>query len=148
VRFLNSGKSFEKAETFPTRRYLREDVMINSGSTSLRSYDSVPRPPPPPPPFSVGKLSLFLSLPLRRRSSLLTGKWEGGGGCVAESYDHKKAWASINRAILSEVSPHLRIMTLYGWFHKILGIFYPRPVLWIRITLMRILILIFLFDAD
>ena len=42
--FLNFGKSFEKTATFPTRRYLREDVMIYSGPTSLRSYDSAPSP--------------------------------------------------------------------------------------------------------
>ncbi len=37
----------------------------------FRSYCSAPRPPPSPSPFS--KLSLFLSLPVCRRSSLLTG---------------------------------------------------------------------------
>ncbi len=40
----------------------------------LRSHNSAPRPPPPP--LSVSKLSLFLILPVCRRSSLLTG---GGG---------------------------------------------------------------------
>ncbi len=53
------------------------------------------------PPSSPGcKLSLFLSLPVCRRSSLLTeevweGLWEG-----AKSYDEEKAWSSINRSIL------------------------------------------------
>jgi hypothetical protein len=72
----------------------------------------------------------------------LTGEWEGGGGYVAESSDYKKAWASINRAILSAVSPHPQIMALYGWFHKILLIFRPLPVLWIDPNSD------FLFDAD
>jgi hypothetical protein len=42
----------------------------------LRSYDSVPRPLLPPSP--VRRLSLFLSLPVCRLSSLLTGE-EGSG---------------------------------------------------------------------
>jgi hypothetical protein len=60
----------------------------------MRLYDSAPRPLPPPLP-PVSKLSLFLSLPVCRQSSLLTE--EGGGGRGAESYDLKKAWATINR---------------------------------------------------
>ncbi len=56
---------------------------------------------PPPPP--VSKLPhLFLSLPLCRRSSLLTGEGEGCGR-GAESYDRKKAWPSIIRSLLSGV---------------------------------------------
>ncbi len=42
----------------------------------LRSYDSTPRTPPPPT-SPVSKSSLFLSLPVCRRSSLLTGKGAG-----------------------------------------------------------------------
>ncbi len=37
----------------------------------MRSYDSAPRPPPPFPPPPVDNLSLFLSLPVSRWSSLL-----------------------------------------------------------------------------
>jgi hypothetical protein len=48
------------------------------GQAFLRSYDSVPRSPPFPPLPPVSKLSLFLSLTVCRRSSLLTG--EGGRG--------------------------------------------------------------------
>jgi hypothetical protein len=43
----------------------------------LRSHNSAPRPPPLP--LSVSKWSLFLIIPVCRRSSLLTG---GGGGRV------------------------------------------------------------------
>jgi hypothetical protein len=50
-----------------------------------------------PAPSPVSKSSLFLSLPVCRRSSLL----RGGGGRGAESYDRKKAWASINCSNLS-----------------------------------------------
>ncbi len=50
------------------------------------------------PPSLVSKSSLFLSLPMCRRSSLLTER--GGGVRGAKSYDRKKAWASINRSIL------------------------------------------------
>ncbi len=49
-------------------------------------------PAPYPSPFS--KLSFFLSLPICRRSSLLTG--EGGGG--AKSNDGEKAWSSMNHS--------------------------------------------------
>jgi hypothetical protein len=64
---------------------------------TLRSYDSAPRPPlfPPSP---VSNLSLFLSLPLCRRSSLLTG------GRGAESFDREKSWLSISNSILSVVN--------------------------------------------
>ncbi len=49
--------------------------MIYRGPGFLRSHDSTPRPPP----FPISWLSLFLSLPLCRRSSLLMGEGEGGG---------------------------------------------------------------------
>ncbi len=49
-------------------------------------------------------LSLFLSLPVCRRLSLLTG--EGGwGGRGAKSYGDEKAWSAINNSILSLGSP-------------------------------------------
>jgi hypothetical protein len=48
----------------------------------------------PSPPIS--KLSLFLSLHVCYRCSLLTGEGEGGGGRGAESYGRKKAGPSIN----------------------------------------------------
>ncbi len=63
----------------------------------LWSSESAPCPPSP-----VIKLSLFLSLPLCRPPSLLTG----GRGIGARSYDRKKAWASINRSILSGLWAH------------------------------------------
>ncbi len=50
---------------------------------------------PPPPPVST--LSLFLTLPIYRRSRLLTGK---GGG--ANHTTEEKAWSSINHSILSK----------------------------------------------
>jgi len=56
--------------------------------------------PPPLPLYPARKLSLFslfLSLPVFRRSSLLMG--EGGGG--AKLYDSEKAWSSVNHSILS-----------------------------------------------
>ncbi len=49
-------------------------------------------------PSPVSKLSLFLSLPMCRPSSLL--KRGGGGGEGAESYDGEKALSSINHSIL------------------------------------------------
>jgi hypothetical protein len=48
------------------------------------------------PPSS--KLSLFLSLPMCRRSSLPTEKRGDGGGGGAESYNSEKAWSSINHS--------------------------------------------------
>jgi len=64
----------------------------------LPSYEMAP-----PPTFSptVSKLSLFLSLPVCRCSSLLTGE-EGRGGRGAKSYVDEKALSSINHSILSE----------------------------------------------
>ncbi len=51
--------------------------------------------PPPPPP--VSNLPLFLSLPVCRRSSLLTGEEGGRGkGAGRTNYDDGKAWSSIN----------------------------------------------------
>ncbi len=58
------------------------------------------------PLSSVSNLSLFLSLPMCRRSSLVTGGERGRG---AKSYDRKKAWPSINHSIHSAcVSPASR----------------------------------------
>jgi len=79
--------------------FSREYSMIFiEGQAFLRSYDSAPRSTPPPSP--VSKLPLFLSLPVRRRPSLLRG--DGGrSGRGAELYYFKKAWLSINYSILS-----------------------------------------------
>ncbi len=49
----------------------------------------------------VDKLSLFLSLPVCRRSRLLTGVGVRGGERGAKSYDGKKTCSSINHLILS-----------------------------------------------
>ncbi len=57
-------------------------------------FSSVPTLPPPP----VSKLFLFFSLPVCRRSSLLTG----GGGRGDKVYYGEKAWSSINHLILSD----------------------------------------------
>ncbi len=54
-------------------------------------WSGFPPPPSHPTPSRVSKLSLFLSLPVCRRS----GKGEGGGG-GARSQDEEKAWSSIN----------------------------------------------------
>jgi hypothetical protein len=56
--------------------------------------------PHPLTPSPVGKSSLFLSLPVCRRSSLLN---EGGGG---QTYDGEKAWSSIIHSIPS-VAQHM-----------------------------------------
>ncbi len=55
------------------------------------------------PTSPVSKLSLFLSLPVCRRSRLLTAEAEGGGQ-GAKSYDGEKAWSStiLNHSILSD----------------------------------------------
>ncbi len=74
---------------------VREYWRIYRGLHFLTSvwFGSMPDHSPTPPPSPVSKLSLFHSLPVCRRFSLLPGK---GGGHGAESFDHKKAWASIN----------------------------------------------------
>ncbi len=68
---------------------------------SSPSYDDL-APPPSLPPSSIGKLSLFLTLPVCRRSSLLTGEGGGGGG-GAKLYDGEEAWYPINHSLLSEL---------------------------------------------
>jgi hypothetical protein len=57
--------------------FVRTVMMPLQDQAFLRSYDSAPCSPLPPLP--VVKLSLFLSLPVYRRSSLLTGEGEGMG---------------------------------------------------------------------
>ncbi len=58
--------------------------------------------PTPLPLCPVKKLSLLLSLPVCRRSSLLMG--EGGGGRMGgRGVDGEKALLSINHSILSGV---------------------------------------------
>ncbi len=54
----------------------------------------------PPPHSPVSIVSLFLSLPVCRRSSLLTGEGGGGGG-GAVTHHREKAWPTINHSILS-----------------------------------------------
>ncbi len=66
-----------------------------------RSYNSATHPPTP---SSFSKLPLFLSPPVCRRSSLLTGEG-GGGGRGSISYNREKAWPSIHHAIL--YAPHM-----------------------------------------
>ncbi len=83
--------------------WTRKDWMIYTveDQAFLRSYDSAPRPSPPPPPLPSAKWCLFLSLPVCRRSSLLTGEG-GGGGRGDESYNRKKPWCLVlHHSILS-----------------------------------------------
>ncbi len=81
---------------FPWERFewFIEDQAFSS-SYDFGSY------PPPPPPSPVIKLSLFLSLPVCRRSSLQTGKGGRRGWRGAKLHDDEKAWSSIKYSILS-----------------------------------------------
>ncbi len=72
----------------------REYWMIFREQAYLRSYVLAPRPPSPSSPAS--KLSLFLSLPVHRRSSFLTRAKR------REWHDSKKAWPTINHSLLSD----------------------------------------------
>ncbi len=70
-------------------------------SVSKHNYDMIRLLARPPSLLSpISKLSLFLSLPVCRRSSLLTGEEEGIGG-GAKSYDGEKAWTTLTYSILS-----------------------------------------------
>ncbi len=103
-------------------------LMYSRGPGFLAVVWFVNSPPPPPlPPPLVSKLSLFLSLPVRRRFRLTDGR--GGGGMKgAQSYDGEKAWSSIIHEILSDDYNDyfpaslrafictLRINALMNWF--------------------------------
>ncbi len=80
------------------------------------SHDSTPRPPPSP--FSISWLSLFLSLPLCRRSSLLMGEGERGWAKnQTKSYDREKPWPSIIHPILSGMKRWFEILySMFGVF--------------------------------
>ncbi len=78
----------------------------------------LPHPLPHPLPPPISKFSIFLSLPLYRRSSLLT---EGGGGNGqgkgAKSYDGGKACSSINHSLISaDLCWNFR--TIYGGYRN------------------------------
>jgi hypothetical protein len=69
---------------------------LKRAKLSCGSYDSAPHPSPSLSP--VSNMSLFLSLPVCRWSSLLRG---GGGSVGRGSNNRKKAWPSVNHSILS-----------------------------------------------
>ncbi len=71
--------------------------------------------PHPLPHSSVDKLSLCLSLPLCRRSNLLTGGGRGWGRSQIIRR-RKKAWSCINHSILSEFPwVHYYIILVVVW---------------------------------
>jgi len=81
-------------------------------------------------PFPVSNLSLFLSLPVCRWSSLLTDG-EGGGEGAASSYDSEKAGSSINQSIRSGQADEPEQKIMYGIFFCIVA--YPGCLSRIRI---------------
>jgi hypothetical protein len=88
---------------WPVMVKTREYWMIDRGPGFLLVvwFGSSPIPFPPP---SLSRLSLFLSLPVCRRSSLPTGGG-GGGARGAKSFDREKERFSINHSILSGQNP-------------------------------------------
>jgi hypothetical protein len=85
--------------------------MIYRVSDFLASYDSAPRPPHLRPGL-FSKLFLILSLPVRRRSSLLRGGGMEGGG--AKSYEGEKAFLSLKHSIFSGPGEkHKKIQQIY-----------------------------------
>jgi hypothetical protein len=94
-----------------TQTISREYWMIYRGPGFLAVvYNSAPHPPLSP----LSSPSLFLSLPVCRRSSLLT-EWGGRGGRGAKSYDLEKAWPSINHSILSGNISSFHRIELRDW---------------------------------
>ncbi len=70
------------------------------GQAFTRWYDSPPRPPqPPPPPRKHARPATHRKTEKERQ--LVDGIGGEGDGRGAESYDHKKAWSSINHSIIS-----------------------------------------------
>jgi hypothetical protein len=51
----------------------------------------------------------------------MTGEGEEGSGGEAKSYDHKKAWFSINHSVLSDYSLHFfeRVIILIPKYSKV-----------------------------
>ncbi len=94
----------------PRDREYWKDLYFIEGQAFLRSNDSAPRPHPPS--FTVIKLNLCLSLPVFRRSSLLTGGGGGGGG----------AWSRIIRpqeivkfSLCKQVSSFPSLLIIYTY---------------------------------
>ncbi len=69
----------------------------------IPSYDSAPRPPHLPPLSRQQIDSLSQSSCVSPVLQLTDGRVGEGAGCGAESYGCKKAWASMNRSILSGI---------------------------------------------
>ncbi len=89
--------------------YLGQRVMNDSQRTRLSRHDLVPYQF-----FPVGKLSLFLSLPLNRRSSLLTGDLGGGGGVfkTIRRRENLVLYKSLNN-LCSGVSDQIKLRSSY-----------------------------------
>ncbi len=80
---------------FPYSRYHSQRVLKNLQRSRLCMIRLLAHPLPPSP---ISNLSLFLSLPVCRRSS----DRERGGGRGAKSYDSEKAWPSVNPSLRSQ----------------------------------------------
>ncbi len=123
---------WKNEQVFVTRKFiwtLREYWMINRwpGFLAVVWFGSSPSPFSP---FPVSNLSLFLSLPVCHRSSLLTGNGGKGWGLGrgAKSYDRNTAWPSINHAILSVYSYCERQIQLNMQFISPIILYTPYPL--------------------
>jgi hypothetical protein len=96
-----------------------DETTAHASTTSL----SLAHPLPPSPDC---RLSLFPSLPLYRRSSLLTCE-EVGDGRGAESYDCEKAWPSINNLIFSSCIPFLIRSHVQLTFLRYYAVYLSKP---------------------
>ncbi len=94
MRYVSVGGIAESIEWFTEdQAFLRRIIRLLANSAL-----------PLPLPVIIKLLSLFLSLPVCRRSSLLTEEeWGGGVGEEPNIQPRETAWSSLNHSLLSRV---------------------------------------------
>ncbi len=92
---------------------VREYWMIyrGPGLLALVWFGSTPTHFPPLLSATCLSFSVFLCV----GSRAYWGRWGGGGGHGAESYDRKKAWTSINHSCLQAWQMHIKLQGPNSW---------------------------------
>jgi hypothetical protein len=77
---------WDRGRAVPFLGIYKSKFLCSAGFLTVGFYVAPPTPATLPL-HAVGKLSLFLSLPVCRRSTLMAGEGGGGAGRGAKSYD-------------------------------------------------------------